>query len=102
MSKIELPLACDRLSNPLTFEVEVHGEITVEDGDEDLVKDWDIKCTGVRLQADLHAQVQDVLLRHLQLTGSKPRETILTNQNLMPPRGIQLQDFSLLDHTHFI
>lgn len=57
----------------LTFKIEVHGEVAVEDRNEDLVKYGDIQSTRVGLQTDLHTQIQHILLGHLQLTGLEPR-----------------------------
>lgn len=79
MSKATITVKCkSRFVKNLTFKIEVHGEVAVEDRNEDLVKYGDIQSTRVGLQTDLHTQIQHILLGHLQLTGLEPRRDINT------------------------
>lgn len=74
MSKATITVKCKScFVKNLTFKIEVHGEVAVEDRNEDLVKYGDIQSTRVGLQTDLHTQIQHILLGHLQLTGLEPR-----------------------------
>lgn len=79
MSKATITVKCKSwFVKNLTFKIEVHGEVAVEDRNEDLVKYGDIQSTRVGLQTDLHTQIQHILLGHLQLTGLEPRRDINT------------------------
>ena len=74
-----------KLIAPLTttFDIEIHGEVTVQNGDQHLMQDGNIDVTLVRFKTHRHTHVQDILLGDFQLRRFEPLKSF-TSQKVAP------------------